>query len=97
MVLTLLVFILTSCAGISKRGGEGGSLEVLSCVPTIDPKALRPAVCGKCSIEVKAGRLMVTETKNCPPYEVYRCTRRDGKTFFINNLQCKPYEDGVSK
>ncbi|MEN3028960.1 MAG: hypothetical protein ABDH29_07095 [Aquificaceae bacterium] len=95
MVLILSVLILTSCVEVSRKAGESDSSEVLSCVPTIDPRALRPAVCGRCSIRVEGGRLLVVEAKNCPPYEVYRCTRRDGSTFFINNLQCKPYEDNT--
>ncbi|MFN3263692.1 MAG: hypothetical protein ACK42C_02175 [Aquificaceae bacterium] len=80
------VIALTGCSMI-----EGS--HVVSCEPVLGRDALRPAVCGKCHIKVEAGRLVITPAEDCPAYQVYRCTTRDGKSFFINNLGCKPYEE----
>ncbi|MCS7308154.1 MAG: hypothetical protein NZ526_06365 [Aquificaceae bacterium] len=92
MTFILTVLLLTSCAGTLKSVDQTSSFldNVVSCTPALDPKAPRPAVCGRCRIEVKDGRLFVIDAKNCPAYEVYRCTRKDGGTFLINNLKCRP-------
>jgi len=66
---------------------------ITSCEPMLGKDSLRPAVCGKCHIEVKDGKLLITPAEGCPAYQVYKCTTRDGKTFFINTLGCKPYEE----
>lgn len=89
------VFLLFSCAELSGKVGGGMSFaeDVLSCEPTLDPRALRPAVCGRCEIKVEEGRLVIQETKECLRYEVYRCRRKDRTTFLINNFRCQPFEE----
>lgn len=88
MVWVVMLMLFFSCASLQKKGQENQG--VVSCKPTLDPKALRPAVCGKCEIKVERGKLVVREAKGCPPYEVYQCSKKDGSSFFINNFACTP-------
>ena len=83
-----------SCAGVMNTRDKSVKVikDVSSCQPTIDPKSPRPAVCGKCQIKIEDGKLIIEYTERCPQYEVYRCTKKDGKTFLINNLRCEPVD-----
>lgn len=93
LVLFFIGSFLFACSVHTKTSTQNRSIEgVLSCTPTLDERAIRPAVCGKCEIAVKDGKLYIMEAKGCPRYEVYRCTLSDGKTFYINNLNCQPFE-----
>ncbi|RMH79707.1 MAG: hypothetical protein D6674_06910 [Acidobacteria bacterium] len=89
IILSFIIFLLFSCSVHTKTSTKE---DVLSCTPTLDEKAIRPTVCGRCEIRLKDGKLYIEEARDCPRYEVYRCTRSDGKSFYINNLNCQPFD-----
>ncbi|MCS7106474.1 MAG: hypothetical protein NZ942_04095, partial [Candidatus Aenigmarchaeota archaeon] len=62
---------------------------VVYCWQVLERTSPRPAVCGKCNLRLEGKKLSILTVENCPPYEVYKCQKEDGKTFFINTLGCK--------
>ncbi len=90
-LMNIAMFMAFGCHQAVKGQGENTWYHVASCERI--KTRLAPTVCGKCRLKQEEDKLLVIPAQDCPAYETYRCTTKEGKTFLINTLGCKPYED----
>ncbi|MFN3504648.1 MAG: hypothetical protein ACK4Y7_00360 [Caldimicrobium sp.] len=73
-------------------GKNGGNIRIIDNIETCQKvkMEIKQAVCGRCILKCEGEKLYIIPTQECPPYEVYKCKTKDGKSFSINNFRCEP-------